>query len=129
MALLVCPSCYRHARADGGVCPFCGADLAQCRADRVAQKRLSRLGVVLASAMAVGLGPCTDPLKTHTEPPPTSDAAASKVAVYGGPPNFQAERLQQELLDELADAGQLYSADSPIDAGTRPDAHAPSKKP
>jgi hypothetical protein len=125
MAMLVCPCCSRHVRLRDAACPFCGAELSQSRVDGDAPTgRRSRLGIVLASAMAVGLGPCTKPLETHTS---TSDAAVAPVAVYGGPPNFQAERLQQELLDELADSGR--SPNSAADAGTPSDAHAPLRPP
>ena len=91
MKLVVCGSCARHAKAESGACPFCGATLG-VTPDAPARSR-ARRAVLLAGAAAVSVA-CTSAVALYGAPaPPPDDGgtdAANKdsgpMAFYGGPP-------------------------------------------
>lgn len=91
MTLRVCESCARHVKEAAVTCRFCGAIVGPREAPQVRTGARSRLGVLLAGAMAIGggrpsCGSGTGGGEIYGGPPIGPDAAAVPAPVYGGPP-------------------------------------------
>jgi hypothetical protein len=101
MALIPCPGCQRHVRAEEKVCPFCEARISEAGGSTSAVA-----GVAAAAVLA--LAGCGSKAQTPAEPPPSNVGEASPDA---GPGDVEPTPPDPDPIDRDGMVQPLYGVD------------------